>query len=722
VAFEDLFTRAVSPFSDPPANPILVRSWQQSQTAGVERHQAPSFRRVSAAELQQRQSASRTLLDVATPHLDWLSHWFHSRPHVAYLVDKDGIVLHGVGDADAVARYGLSPGFDWSESQMGTNGAGTALAAGVPVAVIGCDHWSMSWKDATCLGAPILGRDGTPVGAIDISMDVQEGDAERLVVAAYAAGAISQELARREAEAENREKDGMYETVRTAFEAERRARADADAALAKQHQAEAELRDSREQLTLALDKAEMGVWELDLTTGECVWSEQMAVLFGLPRGERAGTLARVVDLIDEEYREPVLQAKQAAAEGAAFDVELRTTWPDGTVHWINGKGRVTATRDGKGLRLIGVGQDITSRRHSESARRLSEHRLRTIIDSTAALVYVVDNRGRFLLVNRQFARLFALDAQEVVGRSLYDCFPAEVADQFAANNQKVVEMSASGEFEEVVPQRDGPHTYVSVKAPLYDPEGVPYAICGVSTDITERERLMAALEVAQRQKDAVIATIAHELRQPLAAIQGALAMMRARVTREKGERARTILERQVAQLSRLVDDLLDASRIAQGIVTLRRERTSLNDIIEAAINDAQSLIRDREQYLNVACPREPVWLDADAQRLQQVLSNLLTNASKFTGRHGRITVRVEPGPEAVIVRVRDTGRGIAADVLPRIFELFAQATPDERGLGIGLAVVRGLVEAHGGRVEARSSGPGQGSEFTVHLPVTAMSV
>ena len=642
MSLEDLLTRAVAPFNLP-TNPIIVRSWERSQAAGAKRHQAPAFRRVSADELQQRQSANRTLLDVAAPHLHWLSRWFNDRAHVACLVDKDGIVLHAEGDADAIARCRLAPGFDWSESQMGTNGAGTALAAGHPVAIIGCQHWSTSWKDATCLGSPILGRDGTPVGAIDMSMDVPEGDAERLVVTAHVAHTISQELARREVEAENRTKSDMYETVRAALDAERRARADAEAVLAKQQQAEAALRDSQAHLSLALEKAEMGMWELDLATGECAWSAQMAALLGLPRGEVGGTLARVLELIDAEHREVVLGAKQAAAEGTSLDVDFPTTWPDGTVHWINARGRVTVSRDGKGLRLVGVGQDVTAHKDAEVALRQSEHWLRTIIDSIAAVVYVVDDRDRFLLINRQFAQLFAMNVDDVVGRSLYDYFPADVADQFVANNRKILQMGGSCEFEEIAPHPDGPHTYVTAKAALYNVESVPYAICGVSTDITEQKRLMAALEATQRQKDAAIATMAHELRQPLSAIQAALGVMRARLSRDQGERARTVLERQVMQLSRLVDDLLDAARIARGTVTLRREYTSLNGIIEAAIGVVQPLIRDREQHLQVEVPSDVIWLEADAQRLQQVFSNLLTNASKFTGPHGRISLSVGIG-------------------------------------------------------------------------------
>jgi signal transduction histidine kinase len=275
----------------------------------------------------------------------------------------------------------------------------------------------------------------------------------------------------------------------------------------------------------------------------------------------------------------------------------------------------------------------------------------------------------------------------------------------------------SREFEEVVPQEDGLHTYISIKSPLLNSDGVPCAISGVSTDITERKRLMDALERAQRHKDLVIATIAHELRQPLGAIQAALALMAARVSREKGERGRTIVERQVAEIARLVDDLLDASRIAQGKIVLRRTRITINEVIHDSLELVQPSIRERDQELRLEMPDDPIWIEADVERLQQVFSNLLTNAIKFTERGGCVFVLVEAHARDVTVRVRDTGKGIAREVLPHVFDLFAQASPDGGGLGIGLAVVRGLVHAHGGTVEARSDGLGEGSEFVVSLPV-----
>jgi signal transduction histidine kinase len=209
------------------------------------------------------------------------------------------------------------------------------------------------------------------------------------------------------------------------------------------------------------------------------------------------------------------------------------------------------------------------------------------------------------------------------------------------------------------------------------------------------------------------------LRQPLGAIQVALALMKSRVGRERGEHAREVIERQVMQLSRLVEDLVDAAGVAQGKVRLRPERIRLGGVIEAAVNVVQPRINERQLRLQLDVPVDPIWLTADPARLQQVFSNLLTNAAKFTDAGGQLGIRVEASGDAVAVRVWDTGRGITREALPGIFDLFAQSAPGEGGLGIGLSVVRKLVEQHGGSVEARSEGPGTGSEFIVRLPLAS---
>ena len=236
-----------------------------------------------------------------------------------------------------------------------------------------------------------------------------------------------------------------------------------------------------------------------------------------------------------------------------------------------------------------------------------------------------------------------------------------------------------------------------------------------------------ALNEANRRKDEFLATLAHELRNPLAPIRNALELLR----RGSGdatliEKARSMMGRQVGQMVRLVDDLLDISRITRGKLQLRKERVELADILNAAVETARPLIEASAHELTVTMPPQPVPVQADPTRLAQVLANLLNNAAKYTDKAGHIWLTAERRGGEAVVSVRDTGIGIPAEHLPRLFEMFSQvASALERsqgGLGIGLALVKGLVEMHGGRVEARSGGVGSGSEFTVTLPVAEAPV
>ena len=234
----------------------------------------------------------------------------------------------------------------------------------------------------------------------------------------------------------------------------------------------------------------------------------------------------------------------------------------------------------------------------------------------------------------------------------------------------------------------------------------------------QRKRTEEALKAADRRKDVFVATMAHELRQPLAAMLPALELMRARVSEQAGHRARDVIGRQVKQLQRLVDELMNAAAIAEGKIVLRRERVDVRQIVEDAVTAARNTTDEQRQSMVLSVPSAPLWIVADAGRLQQVFSNLLTNAAKYTQTGGQIWVELETLEASIRIRVRDNGKGIAPDALPYIFDLFMQEGTDQgAGLGIGLKVVRGLVELHRGTVEARSGGPGQGSEFIVTLPL-----
>jgi CheY-like chemotaxis protein len=260
-------------------------------------------------------------------------------------------------------------------------------------------------------------------------------------------------------------------------------------------------------------------------------------------------------------------------------------------------------------------------------------------------------------------------------------------------------------------RKDGKRIHVSLTiSPIRDADGRVIGASKIARDVTEQK-------ATERAKDEFLAMLGHELRNPLAAVQSAI--IAARLDPSRRDNALEIARRQTVQLRRLVDDLLDVARVTQGKITLRKRRVFLATIVERAVEATRTQIEERGHALSVSLPPE-IEIDADASRLEQVLVNLVSNAAKYTPAGGRIEVSAERSGEEILLRVGDNGIGIAPDMLPRVFDMFAQANRSldraQGGLGLGLALVRRLVELHGGRVEARSDGCGQGAEFVVHLP------
>lgn len=232
-----------------------------------------------------------------------------------------------------------------------------------------------------------------------------------------------------------------------------------------------------------------------------------------------------------------------------------------------------------------------------------------------------------------------------------------------------------------------------------------------------RAALGDPLEAERMRREAFVSTMAHELRQPLSALLAAVEVLRLAPDTVEAARATAIMKRQIGQMNRMVEDVMDAARWRRGKVTLRKQQLDVREVIKDAAQDVQAEIVERRHQLVVATAPEPLWAEADPQRLHQVLSNLLRNAAKYTDPGGRISLTADRSATTVDVRVSDTGRGIEADALPHIFDLYSQVRPAEsHGLGIGLSVVREIVVLHEGRVEARSDGPGRGSQFIVSLP------
>jgi two-component system CheB/CheR fusion protein len=264
----------------------------------------------------------------------------------------------------------------------------------------------------------------------------------------------------------------------------------------------------------------------------------------------------------------------------------------------------------------------------------------------------------------------------------------------------------------------------AVYTPTFDAAGLPDGWVSVAIDIDRRKRTEEALREADRRKDEFLAVLAHELRNPLAPIQNAVDILASQDTDEDARQwSREVIERQVRQMARLLDDLLDVSRITRDKLSLRRQQVTLAAVVEAALETSRPLIEAGGQTLEVTLPDASVPLDADPIRLAQVFANLLNNAAKYTDRGGWIRLTGARQGEEVTLSVRDSGIGIAPEMQPRLFEIFSQATPalerSQGGLGIGLSLARGLVEMHGGSVAVHSDGLGKGSEFVVRLPVAA---
>jgi PAS domain S-box-containing protein len=370
-------------------------------------------------------------------------------------------------------------------------------------------------------------------------------------------------------------------------------------------------------------------------------------------------------------------------------------------------------------------RDVTAQVRAEAELRQAREHLAAIVESSDDAILAVDLEGRITSWNRGAQAAYGYSPEEAIGKPIFIIVPPESHDE----ERRIAETIRSGgrvaHYETVRLTRDGRRLDVSLTAsPIPDADGRLIGISKVGRDITERKRAQRALAEETRRKDEFLAILAHELRNPLAPVRYALTITRQpNCTPEQRGRAEAVIARQVEQMARLLDDLLDVSRIARGHVELRRRTTDLTSVIGAAIEAARPLIDEKHHALELELPREALRLDADPVRLTQILSNLLTNAAKYTDPGGRIQVRASSAGGWLELAVRDNGMGLAPEMIPRLFTLFSQAEPalkrSQGGLGIGLALVRGFAEMHGGTVEARSAGPGQGSEFIVRLPVGA---
>jgi PAS domain S-box-containing protein len=370
-------------------------------------------------------------------------------------------------------------------------------------------------------------------------------------------------------------------------------------------------------------------------------------------------------------------------------------------------------------------EPASDEQRTAAALRDSEERYRDLFENANDVIYTLDLTGHITSVNKRAEQAFGYVREECLGRNAADFVPPEQhARMHEALRQKLAGEASPTTYELEIVRKDGQRVLLEVSSRLIVRDGVPVGIQGIARDITERRRAELALREADRHKDEFLAMLAHELRNPLAPIRNATEVLkRLGPPHPLLAQARDLIERQVSHLTRLVDDLLDVSRIASGKVLLRKQPVDLVPLIRNAVEDHRHLIEESDLRLSLALPERTAWTEGDPTRLVQVVGNLLNNAFKFTDAGGCIGVRLEVDADAAVLTVRDTGIGMEADLLRRLFEPFRQAERSidrsRGGLGLGLALVKGLVELHGGEVRAASAGPGHGSAFTVRLPLMA---
>ncbi|HEY9862395.1 MAG TPA: PAS domain S-box protein [Candidatus Obscuribacterales bacterium] len=521
--------------------------------------------------------------------------------------------------------------------------------------------------------------------------------------------------------------------------------------ITERQQAEQALRESEEWARLAIQVGRLGGWRLHLDTNLVEMDERMREIWGEPKDTVMVPLPKVIERMHPDDRERVTSAVSDAIAPQSlgtYEIEYRIVWNDGTERWVSANGQVQFEGEGKlrqPIDFFGTAIDITERMRGENERKQAEEALRNSaqrlsVALTAAKLgdWSWDAATDIVTFSEQAAEVFGIPSGPyMTWTQMQTLLHVEDRDRTRLQVERAIAEHSDYDVEYRVIHPDGTQRWVAAKGRAqYDSSGQVLGMLGVVQDIThrkqaeaERERLLVREQVAREEaetanriKDEFLAVLSHELRSPLNPILGWAKLLRSRKLDEKTvDRALETIERNAALQTQLIGDLLDVSRILQGKLSLNIAPVDLAATITAAMETVRLAAEAKSIQIHTLFDGDIRRIAGDSARLQQVIWNLLSNAVKFTPEGGKVNIQLQYVGSHAQITVSDTGKGISPDFLPYVFDYFRQAdsatTRKFGGLGLGLAIVRYLVELHGGTIKVESLGEGQGATFTVWLPL-----
>jgi PAS domain S-box-containing protein len=480
---------------------------------------------------------------------------------------------------------------------------------------------------------------------------------------------------------------------------------------------------NRERMKLALKAARMYVFELDVLSGKSVRSTEAADVVGLLTNVPTPISDFNARVHPDDRERYLLRHDGLRTPDDTLWARYRYRHSDGYDLVLEEFGRGVFDRDGKLVTVVGVIVDVTDREATLSQLRISEERFATLADAMPAMLMTSDSEGRCDYVNPTFVTLTGLDRAAARGDGWFEAVDPDDRRRLRRGWRNAVREGKAYSVEYRLRMRDGTSRWFkSAAVPVRGASDAVMQWISVALDVDDQKRTQAELQEADRRKDEYLAMLAHELRNPLAPIRNAGTLLLRKIAADDPVRpAAEMIDRQSRHLSRLVDELLDVSRVTRGKIRLDVQTVDLAVAVRNGVEAALPGMDRRRQGLELRIPPPGTFLQVDVVRFAQVVANLLDNASKFSPEGAPVRLEAKLSGESVVFQVSDQGEGIAPELLPSVFDLFTQAQGSldrsTGGLGIGLALVKALVELHGGTVSAASDGPGRGATFTVQLPL-----